>query len=476
MMPLGLTNIVAIMAPDHQPLLDPADIALMATPEQLRNSSAKASNVSFLRRTQYISGGAAARNDAMLRTTTMRPKPLKPINQNRETPISRDDPIHIKRYIQKGFDIAYPESRQAGAPVDPQLKSLPATAAEIEAWKHPVHPENHKLRPVEFYPLLPDLEGFPELGGYASIKFDKAPLPATESGKRDERMDVGLLQATADQNVLPEWEARQKAYESNPDLYEHPGEMPMNLALHLPTDPSLTSRVKVAFNNSHPAKDANPTVEGNPEPFEYRRHRLYNIAAGNHMGENPYRSIALTLFDPSSPSLSQHSRLIEKGQKAAYYYPINQVMKLRAKAPAATLSQQRRQVSEAAGVSDAVTLMVHPPDEDKIKLTTSHRANVDSRYKREWDEKYPKEPTPTPPPEPAPVEADEDVVADILENGNGADEDDADAEGDEDVRMTGAEERELRDAARGVVSENGDVNGDGRDEDMDAEGEADDSE
>ncbi|KKY27204.1 putative paf1 was identified by affinity chromatography [Phaeomoniella chlamydospora] len=447
----------AIMAPEHQPLLDPADMALMATPDQLRNASGKASNVSFLRRTQYISAAGAAKVDNMFRTTTMRPKPLK-AGQPDPQHLSRDDPVYIKRYIRKGFDIAYPESKQAANKADPQ-GSLPIPHAEMEAWRNPIHPDNHKLKPVDFYPLLPDLDSFPAQGGYTSLKFDKPPVSAQDSGKRDERIDVALLQAAVDQEHYPAYQQRLEAYESNPEVYEHPGETPFNLALHIPKDSEDVPRIKTVFNNAHPSKDANPTVDGNPEQFEYGRQRVYAIANRSSLQENTYRSVALTLFDPTSTSLA-HSRLKSSNQKAAYYYPIQQIMKLRSK-PINTLSRP-----EESGVSDAVTLMVHDPDEEKIKARTFHKAQVDSLFKKEYEEKYPKEPTPPPDLEAVPASTSADQNGDT--NMNGIDDDDE----------KGAVEQALKEAATGVVDGRNGGGGDADDDDdeMDAEGEADESE
>ena len=446
----------AIMAPDHQPTLDPADMALLATPEQLRNASGKASNVSFLRRTQYISAAAGRRAENMLMTTPMRPKPVK-LQQEREV-LSKDDPVYIKRFIQKGFDVAYPDSKAAAEQADPTTKGMPASYADVEAWRHPVHPDNPKLKPVEFFPLLPDLESYPEHGGYTSLKFDKPPLPATENGKRDERVDVGLLQAAHDPDALPAWQARSKAYESNPDVYDHPGEVPLNLALHLPKDSADVPRIRSVFNSAHPAKDSNPTVDGQPEQFSYSRQRLYQIVNSTTVQDNVYRSIALSLFDPGSSSLTESRLKSQPGQKAAYYYPVHQVMKLRAKPPS---TNPRKQGEETQGVSDAVTLMVHEPDEEKIKARSYFHAQVDSKYKKEYDEKYPKEPTPEPEPEPIPPPTN---GTSAVEGDAGDDDDDDDDDDDGDVKMTGNDDRGSgREDSRGSH-----LNGN---EDVDAEGE-----
>ena len=165
------------MAPENPQPLDPADLPLLMSLEQLKNPAPKNTNVSFLRRTQYISAGLRA-PDGGSRPTPTRVKPREDKHKN------QDDPTYIKRYIQKGFDTAYPESKHSGEETASKIKGHTATKAEHDAWAMPVHPDNPKLKPVGFYPIMPDLQGFPDPGGFVQFKFDKAPVQGV-SGKRN---------------------------------------------------------------------------------------------------------------------------------------------------------------------------------------------------------------------------------------------------------------------------------------------------
>ena len=95
----------AIMAPDSKPLLDPADEALLVTVDQLKSQGAR-SNVSFLRKNQYLSSQNARMADRLKDAT---PRQAKAINRAAPA-VDRNDAENIKKYIQKGFNIAYPES------------------------------------------------------------------------------------------------------------------------------------------------------------------------------------------------------------------------------------------------------------------------------------------------------------------------------------------------------------------------------
>src|SRR5271154_2577631 len=132
------------MAPEIQPVLDPADHALMLTPDQLRNQNSKNLNVSFLRKTQYMSAQNARANDGFIQSKSRTSRiPSKSASTTDPQILPRDDPINIKRHVLKGFDIAYPETATR---TPPNLTSQP-TAAELTAWRTPTHPDNSALAP-----------------------------------------------------------------------------------------------------------------------------------------------------------------------------------------------------------------------------------------------------------------------------------------------------------------------------------------
>lgn len=348
----------------------------MASPEQLRNANSKNSQVSFLRRTRYISTADAARAEAT-RNPALRTKTKKPV-QEKQPPVSRDDPTNIKKHIQKGFDIAYPKSRDD----DPSaLRGLPAASSEVEAWRNPVHPDNPNLKPLDIYPLLPDLDGTTDSGNYITIKFDKPPLPAT-NGKRDDRIDVSLLTAVSNDAAVQAHRAKVELYRQHPELYADPGPEPYELDFMIPSSQTHVSKIKSKLEDANPDKNS---PEGYPErqpdknpSFPYERHRIYSLS---RMGvtDDPFRSIALTLFDPAAPSSSRHSRLASSGQKAAYYYPIAQRM---------TLKPERKKEGQEIGAEaaegghiDKLNLWVRDADEEEAYKRAYCKSASDAKYR-----------------------------------------------------------------------------------------------
>ncbi|WEW59101.1 hypothetical protein PRK78_004570 [Emydomyces testavorans] len=366
---------LAIMAPENPPPLDPADLPLLMTPEQLRNPAPKNANVSFLRRTQYIATAGSGRTvDSKAAPVGVRPRVQKPKP-------SRDDPSHIKKYILKGFDIAYPESKYTGKDTEAQLRGLPATKAELEAWASPIHPDNPKLKPVGFYPIIPDLDAFPDPGGFLQFKFDKAPVQAFR-GKRDDRMDVGILVPSApEERVCQEHASKTALHKTNPTLYPDPGPIPWDYDLFLPEKEGSARNIKNTLNVSNPNRDRSSyyTHEG-PDGNRYHRYdRLRTYATSTQIlnTDQKYKDIAVVLFDPARAS--QETRLT---QKAAYYYPILGKTRLKPER-SRTIAQAGLAPTRAKAKEEQVhqiQMTVRDPNPDEAQKRATHRAQVDSKF------------------------------------------------------------------------------------------------
>src|SRR2546423_3914889 len=313
MCPIDHRNI-AIMAPEIQPVLDPADHALMLTPDQLRNQNSKNVNVSFLRKTQYMTSQNARANDAFIRPSNRTSNPTRRSSVT-EPKITRDDPVNIKRHIQRGFDIANPDT------ASPQsLSAIPS--AELSAWRTPTHPDNPRLKPVSYYPILPDLDSFTDAKGYVSIKFDKPPLPALpNNGGRDTRIDVALLKGEADASQEAAWTKKKKAFDENPELYEDPGDQPYQWDFCVPRwhGADVVAAVKRKLNVMNPERDDESGYEGLYVPGEpnsqadvgidYVKERSFGAVNSEHpnLQFDTLRFMAVSLYD--SETAGEYSRL-----------------------------------------------------------------------------------------------------------------------------------------------------------------------
>ena len=371
------------MAPEIQPVLDPADHALMLTPDQLRNQSSKNVNVSFLRKTQYMTSQNARANDGFMRPNSRASKPANRSGSVAEPQILRDDPINIKRHIQKGFDIAYPESTSYN---QPDARGQNPTATEREAWRTPTHPDNPRLKPLSYYPLVPDLDASTDTIGYLSIKFDKPPLPS-QSGHRDDRVDVAMLNPVTNASVEASWQARVEAYEKNPGLYDDPGPQPFEWDFYIPKASGVASGVKRKFNDADPDKNDEELYDGlfdptylNPEPgIDYVKARSYGAVAQDVV--NPSRYMAVSLFDPETAG--PYTRL-RGGGRAAYYYPINQRLRIKADRGKVGPKAKQETVSEGAE-ADAIKVVVRDPTAVEMATRAQARKELDPTFLDEFE-------------------------------------------------------------------------------------------
>jgi len=389
---LHLGDESAIMAPENPPPVDPADLPLLTTLEQLKNPAPKNVNVSFLRRTQYIAAGP--RGPEGLRTTALRTKPRP---QPERPKVSHDDPTYIKKYIMKGFDIAYPDSKHTGEDTPSRIKGHTPTKAELDAWANPVHPDNPKLKPVGFFPVLPDLQGFPDPGGFVQFKFDKAPVPGI-SGKRDDRMDVAILVPSApEERICQEHAAKTALHKANPNLYPDPGPIPWDYDLFLPEKKGSTKKIKSSLKISNPDRDNedNYTHEGpdNNKFHRYDRVRTYATSSQTLNTDQKQKDIALTLFDPAELDESERANIHLK-QKGAYYYPILGKTRLKPER-SRTIAQAGLAPTRPKAKEDQVhqiQVVVRDPDEAEKYKRAQHRAAIDPKFAENM---------PPPPQEPA---------------------------------------------------------------------------
>lgn len=360
------------MFPEVPQQIDPADLPLLTTLEQLRNPAPKDTNVSFLRRTQHISvdrTAAAATKETPIKVQAKAAKKSK---------VSVDDPNHVKKYIQKGFDIAYPESKHDGEDTASRIRGLPATKAELDAWAHPVHPDNPNLKPVGFFPLLPDRTGFPDPGGFLQFKFDKPPVSEVD-GKRDPRMDVALLVPSApEERICQEHASKAALHKSNPSLHPDPGPIPWDYELYLPEKHEDVKNIETSMSLNDPNRDkADLYTHEGPDGKKYHRFdrvRTYATSAQTLNTDSKVRDIAVTLYKPGEG---------DTRQQAAYYYPILGKTRLKperartiAQAGLAPASQAQQDEDKV----DQLQVIVRDPDEAEAYKRALHRANIDPKF------------------------------------------------------------------------------------------------
>ncbi|RMD44817.1 hypothetical protein DV735_g262, partial [Chaetothyriales sp. CBS 134920] len=283
----------------------------------------------------------------------------------------------IKRHVQKGFDIAYPESIPYNPP---ETRSQPATQAEREAWRKPKHPTNRNAVPVSYYPIIPDLETGTDLSGWCRFKFDKVPL-APNRAARDNRIDVASFFTVPDKTLEQAWLAKNEAWKKEPELYEDPGPQPHKFSLHIPRRPEDVPRIKKHLFAGHPRADDPELLAGLVESNEgvqgvpYDRARVYPTVEQINM--DPQRFMAIGLYDPPSstrPS-SPPSEVKQAQGPAAYYYPINENVRLRADRKLADFGSE-----EAEDLADVIYVAPTEPTARQVFNRHDFRGRYDRQF------------------------------------------------------------------------------------------------
>ncbi|CAI6340279.1 unnamed protein product [Periconia digitata] len=345
-MPIDLVGIPGVFDGDESaisalptpPPLHPADRALMRPPNALGKNSANASSASFLRRTEYTTshtqGGMKFESSNSSNTMRVRKKRAR-------GHIAEDDPIHITRHVQRGFNIAYPEDAYTGPDTHENIRGADILPEERQAWKVPKNPHDPKLECIGAYPLLPDWDAVPDTGSYMLHKFSAAPINNPADPSYDPRLDVAILRPIG-QTVQDEQAFRQEqeAHKIDPTTNNHP--IPrFHYEFFLPSDRSKVHGIKRNFTTNDPNDPSLPFDEAhdNEDPdapprkyFKYENIRTYETEKQTGDPERTYDDVvALALHDPDihRDEPLRNTQL----QKAAYFYPIMQRTVIRGRRP-----------------------------------------------------------------------------------------------------------------------------------------------
>ncbi|MCJ1311767.1 hypothetical protein MMC25_005440 [Agyrium rufum] len=379
----------SIQAPTLPPPVHAADRDLLRPLKSLGQPKTETSGVSFLRRTQYTADDVNRRSDSTVARVS-----ISQTKKRKANDISKDEPINILRSVVKSFDIANPEDAYKGPDSSEGIRGANATAAELEAWRNPVHPTHPKLKLVDSYPLLPDLDALTDNPGYMVFKFGGNPANAIE--RYDERMDVSLLRpldVSAEEQAA--YDERQAAYQADPVHNPAPGAMKYNYEFFLPEDEKSVRSIKRKFDVNDPDRNS-PSLytakSQHGDAFRYRHQRLYETGLSQALIEHPYSEVAMALYDPSigdgrhgntNGTNGTSNNGVQTRQKAAYFVSIMSKAQLkprRSKQLAQLgMTQPRALVPELEGYErlDAVDLQVGEPDEQEADIRRGHRLEMD---------------------------------------------------------------------------------------------------
>lgn len=213
----------------------------------------------------------------------------------------KESPEYIKAQVEKSFEIA---------------------AKNIEL-KSVQHPSKRNLKLVDAHPLLPDLQGFPDPGGYATIKFTTNPVPP--SSTYDSRLECSLLMPT--EVSAAETERRRimtEAHEMDPER-NPPPEATHEYEFFMPENLQTARNFKRKFDTLDPERDddelyTSVASDGVTGCFRFKRTRAYESQMFSGSQEGKYDDeVVIALHDGND---GIHSR-------GAYYYPLVQKISIR---------------------------------------------------------------------------------------------------------------------------------------------------
>jgi RNA polymerase II-associated factor 1 len=315
--------------------LHPHDRALLRPLSTLGKPKAGDAAVSFLRRTEYIAsvdskskGGSALRSLNNSSANRRAPKRKSPEPD-------RDSPAYVKRKIDQGFSLA-----------QENLKDRTRVR----------HPTKRNLKLVDAFPLLPDLEAFPDSGSYVTIRFANNPVP--KSSTFDKRMLHGIFKPIEQTDAeIEAHKLAEDAYAEDPEHNPKPNNE-MNYEFYLASSSSAAKSFSERFDVENPDHDDDTlyTQQG-PEGghFDFNRVRAYEVEKETMLDH-------LTKYD-MEVLLTLNKEDSELYQKAAYFYPIMQKSTIR--------PQRTKNIARTIGLSqeeeqaiDQLRVTVVDPPED----------------------------------------------------------------------------------------------------------------
>ncbi|CAD6501784.1 BgTH12-07913 [Blumeria graminis f. sp. triticale] len=328
-----------IQAPLNNPVPHPQDRALLRPLSTLGKPKLSESGVSFLRRTEYISSYTSkSRFESTTSRSLVNSTAIRKSNRPAQN-LNKESPEYIQNQVEKTFETATHNLK------NPSLIR---------------HPSKRSLKLVDCYPVLPDLDSFPDAGGYVSIKFLTNPVPP--SSTYDKRLESSLLKPI---EPSEEFEAQKQIardlHERDPERYPAPEER-FEYEFFLTETVSESLQFKRKFDPQNPSnKDESlypqKTLDGKG-CFRFKRVRAYESSTQSGDTSTKYDDEVVIAIQDGTDGLNA---------KGAYYYPIVQKTSIR---PRRTKNIDTKKWNTVGGQdelrrqTDFVDLIIEEPDEE----------------------------------------------------------------------------------------------------------------
>ena len=313
------------------------------------------SNVSFLRRTEYISSLGTKRVEASSSPRALLNTTKKVVRRSPEP--AADSPRVIKRKIERSFDLA---------------------EEELKNHKRVKHPTKKNLELVDATPLIPDLDAFPDSGAFVTIKF--ATNPVASSSEYDKRLLTSLFKP------IERTEAEEEAYEAALEAHlQDPVNVPkpqnfMNYEFFLPHNKATAVNFRRKFDVNDPDREDESLYTHETDTggcFQFNRVRGYETAQETELDHTTKYSNEIILAANDDETYPR--------QKAVYYYPVLQKSTIR--------PQRMKNIARTIGFADEdekvverMDVTVQDPNEDMLTAMRKYK-----QHPFGWEEEEPEE-------------------------------------------------------------------------------------
>lgn len=246
----------------------------------------------------------------------------------------KDSPAYVKRKIDQSFA---------------------AAAANLKDKSRVRHPTKRNLKLLDAYPLIPDIEGFPDSGAYVTIKFSNNPVPASTT--YDTRLLSSVMrpiEKSAEEEAA--YAAASEAHEQDPQNNLKPPTS-MNYDFYLADSVKSAENFRKMFDIHNPGRynESLYTSSNQAGPnFQLSRLRAYETSKETDLDhERKYDEEVILAFEDGSSG----------GQKAVYYYPVMQRSTIK---PQRTKNIQRTigVGPEEEQIIEKLDMTVDDPDEE----------------------------------------------------------------------------------------------------------------
>lgn len=209
---------------------------------------------------------------------------------------------------------------------------------------------------MDAYPLLPDLDSFPDVGGYVTLKFLTNPVPPSTT--YDIRVENSLLKPIepSEAEDLAKQQATE-AYERDPERNPPPDET-IQYEFFMAENAAGALNFKRKFDALDPENDdeelyTEKTTEGEG-CFRFKRIRAYESAQQTGTVSDKYDEEVVIALHDGKDGLHQ---------KGAYYYPIVQRTNIRPQRQK-NIDLKMKRITMMDEVTDYVDVKVEEADEE----------------------------------------------------------------------------------------------------------------